>query len=403
MILRSKITCLIFTNKFPNQIFVLPTSNYKDILKYRMEIFYMGTYADEIKKQNILKLRDLLDKMPPFCTDYFRGISGSKAERTRVGYCRNIYTFLQFITQVNPLYQNVAVKNLPLSVLDEMTPSDIDEYKEYLRYYEIDGVKYQNSEPTIARNLSAISNMYSFFNKRQAVKNNPLNAVERPKLHNKVIVTLDQEQIFALMDAVDNTDNMSTRQKKLHDVTVDRDRAILSVFLGTGMRVSELAGLDIADIDFKNQTFRVVRKGGNEEFVYFGEEIYDALMDYLLSDSSAGDIKTKSPREALLKENSDEKALFLSLRGTRMAVRSIEAMVKKYSNMLQTNKKITPHKLRSTYGTALYKETGDIYLVADVLGHKDVNTTKKHYADQNNENRKRAANIVSLKREFHSK
>lgn len=357
----------------------------------------MGTYTEEIKKQNILKLRDLLDKMPPFCTDYFRGIAGSKGERTRVGYCRNIFTFLQYITQVNPIYKNMAVKDLPLSVLNDMTPADIDEYMEYLRYYVIDGVEYSNSEPTIARNLSAISSMYSFFNKRQAIKNNPLNAIERPKLHDKVIVTLDQEQIFALMDAVDDTENMSTRQKKLHDATVDRDRAILSVFLGTGMRVSELAGLDLSDIDFNNQTFRVVRKGGNEEYVYFGDEIYDALLRYLISDDSDEEIQTKSPRETLLKENPDEPAFFLSLRGTRLAVRSIEVMVKKYSSKIQTNKRITPHKLRSTYGTALYRETGDIYLVADVLGHKDVNTTKKHYADQNNENRKRAANIVNLK------
>ena len=366
--------------------------------KYKFRGIFMGTYTEEIKKQNILKLRDLLGKMPPFCTDYFRGIAGSKEERTRVGYCRNILTFLQFITQMNPLYKNTAVKDLPLSILDEMTPADIDEYMEYLRYHEIDGVEYRNSEITIARNLSAISSMYSFFNKRQAIKNNPFNAVERPKLHDKAIVTLDQEQIFALMDIVDNTENMSTRQKNLHDRTVERDRAILSVFLGTGMRVSELVGLDITDIDFNNQTFRVIRKGGNEEYVYFGEEIYDALLYYLLTDDPNDDIKVKSPRESLLKDNPDEKALFLSLRGTRMAVRSVEVMVKKYSSKIQTNKKITPHKLRSTYGTALYQETGDIYLVADVLGHKDVNTTKKHYADQSNENRKRAANIVSLRK-----
>lgn len=162
--------------------------------------------------------------------------------------------------------------------------------------------------------------------------------------------------------------------------------------------VPELAGLDIDDIDLKNQTFCVIRKGGNEEYVYFGDEICDALFRYLLSDDSDNETRTKSPREALIKEDSDDKALFLSLRGTRMAVRSIEVMVKKYSSKIQTNKKITPHKLRSTYGTALYRETGDIYLVADVLGHKDVNTTQKHYADQSNKNRKRAADIVSLNR-----
>ncbi len=106
------------------------------------------------------------------------------------------------------------------------------------------------------------------------------------------------------------------------------------------------------------------------------------------------------PESLLLKEdNPDEPALFLSLRGNRMAVRSIEVMVKKYCTMINTNKRITPHKLRSTYGTALYRETGDIYLVAEVLGHKDVNTTKKHYAQMNNENKRRAANIVQLKKD----
>jgi integrase len=71
--------------------------------------------------------------------------------------------------------------------------------------------------------------------------------------------------------------------------------------------------------------------------------------------------------------------------------------VKKYASNLTNIKKITPHKLRSTYGTSLYRETGDIYLVADVLGHKDVNTTKKHYAAIEDERRRSAANIVKLR------
>ena len=197
---------------------------------------------------------------------------------------------------------------------------------------------------------------------------------------------------------------------------MDRDRAILTAFLGTGMRVSELAGLDVTDVDFNNQTFRVIRKGGNEAYIYFGDDIRDALSYYLGYPDGSADVDSntdtagsdnenaanlaQAPRSLLLKEdNPDEPALFLSLRGNRMAVRSIEVMVKKYCTMINTNKRITPHKLRSTYGTALYRETGDIYLVAEVLGHKDVNTTKKHYAQMNNENKRRAANIVQLKKD----
>ena len=82
-----------------------------------------------------------------------------------------------------------------------------------------------------------------------------------------------------------------------------------------------------------------------------------------------------------------------------MGVQAIENMVKKYARQITPNKKITPHKLRSTYGTSLYKETGDIYLVADVLGHKDVNTTRKHYAAQADERRRKAARMVHLREE----
>ena len=93
----------------------------------------------------------------------------------------------------------------------------------------------------------------------------------------------------------------------------------------------------------------------------------------------------------------DERALFISMQNKRMGVRTIEKLVKKYSTVVTPLKKITPHKLRSTYGTALYQETGDIYLVADVLGHKDVNTTRKHYAQLEDHRRRMAAKAVHLR------
>ena len=92
-----------------------------------------------------------------------------------------------------------------------------------------------------------------------------------------------------------------------------------------------------------------------------------------------------------------ENALFLSLQNKRISVRAVEKLVKKYSSLVTNLKKITAHKLRSTYGTSLYRETGDIYLVADVLGHKDVNTTRKHYAAIEEERRRKAANAVKLR------
>ena len=122
--------------------------------------------------------------------------------------------------------------------------------------------------------------------------------------------------------------------------------------------------------------------------VYYGDEVEKALKDYI-----NGSRKLVNPQEG------HEKALFYSTQRRRIGVKAVENLVKKYSRQVTPLKKITPHKLRSTYGTTLYQETGDIYLVADVLGHKDVNTTRKHYAAQDESRRRSAANVVKLRKE----
>ena len=180
---------------------------------------------------------------------------------------------------------------------------------------------------------------------------------------------------------------LTKKELEYHAKTKVRDVALLTLLLGTGIRVSECVGLDIKDVDFDNDGIKVRRKGGYEAIVYFGEEVREALLDYM------------DEREHMIPATGHEEALFLSMQNRRMAVRSVENLVKKYASRVTTLKKITPHKLRSTYGTTLYQETGDIYLVASVLGHKDVNTTRKHYANMDEERRRQAANVVKLKSE----
>ena len=189
------------------------------------------------------------------------------------------------------------------------------------------------------------------------------------------------------MDYVESAGStLSGQALKYYEKTRDRDLAILTLLLGTGIRVSECVGLDLTDVDFKNNGITVTRKGGNQMVVYFGNEVAEALKQYM-----QGDRKVLSPLPG------HENALFLSTQRRRMGVQAVENMVKKYSRQVTPNKKITPHKLRSTYGTSLYRETGDIYLVADVLGHKDVNTTKKHYAAIDENRRRQAASAVKLR------
>ncbi len=188
-----------------------------------------------------------------------------------------------------------------------------------------------------------------------------------------------------LLDEVESGENLTKRQKTYHQRTKTRDLALLSLMLGTGIRVSECVGLDLNDVDLKNNGVKVHRKGGAEVVVYFGDEVRDALCGYL------------AERVGTTPATGHENALFLSMQNRRLSVRSVENLVKKYAKIVTSLKNITPHKLRSTYGTNLYQETGDIYLVADVLGHKDVNTTRKHYAAIEDERRRKAAKYVHLR------
>ena len=236
--------------------------------------------------------------------------------------------------------------------------------------------------------MSALRSFYGYFFKHQIISKNPTLLVDMPKQHEKAIVRLDTDEVAMLLDYVDHGgDNLTGQRKAYYEKTKNRDLAILTLLLGTGIRVSECVGLDIQDVDFKNNGVKVTRKGGNEMVVYFGEEVENALKTYLYT-----------TRKSVVPLPGHENALFLSTQRKRMGVQAVENMVKKYAKEVTPNKKITPHKLRSTYGTSLYKETGDIYLVADVLGHKDVNTTRKHYAAIDENRRRQAAGAVKLRK-----
>ncbi|HCX65085.1 MAG TPA: integrase, partial [Eubacteriaceae bacterium] len=174
-------------------------------------------------------------------------------------------------------------------------------------------------------------------------------------------------------------------EKKYHQHTKERDLALMTLFLGTGIRVSELVALNIDDFDFSNNSFLITRKGGNQVVLYFSDEVKQVLSNYL---------GIRNQTDAL---PGHEEALFLSLQKKRLGVSSIQKLIKKYTEKVTPLKNISPHKLRSTFGTNLYRESGDIYLVADVLGHKDVNTTKKHYAAIGDEQRRQAARMVKLR------
>lgn len=330
-------------------------------------------YTEKINLENKKKLQELLKELPKFCSDFFRYLdTRNTSSRTRLSYGYDIRIFFEFIQENNPVYKKMSMHDIPIAVLDEMTPVDIEEYLSYLSYYEKkDGQAVTNGEKGKSRKLSAIRTMYNYYFKKEFIKTNAPSMIDTPKKHKENIIRLDKDEVAELITTVQSGENLTARQLAAHQKTKYRDIAILTLLLGTGIRVSECVGLDVSDISFKNSCMRVVRKGGNESTIYFGDEVADALLDYL-------ELEREGLAQKTLPEH--ENALFLSLKYSRLTTRAVEKLVKKYTGAANINKKITPHKLRSTYGTNLYKETGDIYLVADALGHKSVETTRQHYA-----------------------
>lgn len=346
------------------------------------------TYHDQVDVQNIQKLQELRKELPPFVSDYFRGIEPRTSTKTRISYAYDIKLFFYYLIQSNPAYQSYETKDFRLEDLERLNAKDIEEYLEFLKAYKTkDNYIQTNDERGRHRKLAALRSLFLYLNKHEMIKNNPVAVVDMPKLHDREIIRLDPDEVAELLDYVEHgPKNLSGMKKVYFEKNRLRNLAIFTLLLGTGIRVSECVGLDIQDVDFKNGRIKILRKGGKEDFVYFGEEVEEALSNYI-----------EKSRSEVTPVKGHENALFYSAQNKRLSVRSIETLVSETAQNITTLKHITPHKLRSTFGTNLYRETDDIYLVAEVLGHNDVNTTKKHYAALDEDRKRRASKVIKLR------
>lgn len=331
----------------------------------------------EISIKKAQNLRSVLDTLPKFCLEYFRGIEHRTSLLTRLNYAYDLRLFFKYMDEElgRPITQPKQLENISVS--------DLEVYLEYLSLYYKDDSAVQNGEKGIARKLSSVRSLFKYYYNKEVIDSNITSKLRTPKIHEKPILRLSPEEAAKLMHVVSTGAGLSPRQKSYQKKTLVRDIAIFTLLLTTGIRISELVALDISDFDFKQKQFKALRKGGNEVLLYLGEEAIEALQAYIDERKSKATYSLDSP-------------MFLSMQNKRIGVRALQNLVNKYSEIAVPLKNISPHKLRSTYGTMLYKQTGDIYLVADVLGHKDVNTTKKHYAAIDEERRKMAAGVVKI-------
>ncbi len=337
--------------------------------------------------KNLETIEKLLENdLPAFCYDYFLAIDSQTSTLTRLNYAHDLKIFFYFL-QEKKFRQNKFVLDFTLNDIEQVTSNDIEYFLSYLSHYRYGGKEHNCNERAKARKLSSVRAMYKFFFNKGYISVDNSAKVATPKIHEKPIIRLDANEVFDIIDTSESGSGLTAHQIAYHQKNKVRDTAILMLFLGTGIRISELVGLNNGDLNFKDNSFIVTRKGGSKSILYFDDEVASALSRYL------------EQKENLSQNANESNALFLSSQMKRITVRAVENLVKKYAKIVSPLKKISPHKLRSTYGTQLYKATGDIYIVADVLGHKDVNTTRKHYAAISDDNRRAVVGKVKLKPE----
>lgn len=352
-------------------------------------------YSHEHDEKLLEKFDVLKKRLPRFLEKYFIAKS-DLLPSTLLNYATDLSVFFEWLMDYND-YNDIELRNLPFDSIKSVTSDDINIFiKGYLTKYEHEGKIYRNDYNGKARKLSSIKSMYKYFLINKDIEQDPSAIVELKAPSEHEIIYLQPNEVAELLDCIDYGENSSSdeceninkRRNAWHEINRSRDLAIITMLLGTGMRVSELVGLDITDIDFEDGAIHITRKGHRRDTVYMGEEIEETLSDYL------------NNKRLSYHPDENEKALFLSLRHKRITVRSVEVLLKKYvaaALPYRSGEKISPHKMRSTFGTTLYKETGDIKLVADTLGHRNIATTQKHYAASDTEIKRSAFRNVRLR------
>ena len=350
-------------------------------------------HQKKINEKRTEQIRLVAKELPLACGDFLRAISTITSSLTRLAYAYDLRIFFHYLNSEIPRYADLDIRSFQDQDITAITQHDLEGFVEYLTMYykplasenesDFGRKPIENHELGIMRKLSALRSFFEYLFSSKRIPSNITTLVPLPKLHERPILRLEMDEIAKMLDAAQTGNSLSAKQQQYQRLTRSRDIAMLSLFLGTGIRVSECVGIQIDDIDFSQNAFLVTRKGGNQVMLYFPQEVANALHAYL------------EERKNVIPLAGHEDALFLSLQRRRITQRAVQNLVKKYALIAAPLKKrISPHKLRSTFGTNLYHETGDIYLVADVLGHADVNTTRKHYAAMTDARRKEAAKFV---------
>ncbi len=297
---------------------------------------------------------------PPFLNDFldYMITIQNKSQNTVKEYNYDLATFLKFLkihfhlskeTDLNKIEYN----DLDLNTISKVKLEDLHAFLAYLTN------NYNSKPATRSRKISSLRVFFNYLCLKNHIAINPTQNLETPKLGKRLPKYLSLEQSKKLLEVSDNEDNRNN----------ERDHAITTLFLNCGMRLSELVGINIKDINFDECQLNVIGKGNKERTIYLNKACLKAITEYM----------TVRPKEGVKKDNKDsDKALFLSERRQRIGKRTVQDIIYKELRLagIDTDK-YSVHKLRHTAATLMYQYGGvDIRALQELLGHESISTTE---------------------------
>ena len=316
---------------------------------------------NEKDEQLKVKIKEQLKECPVLIQRYFTSIWLSTEATTKYAYLTYLKHFNKFLKE----------NNIDIT---EVKPMDIDSYI-------AEAIQGKNEKTNgfqiINARLCAIISFYNFLVENKIVDSNPCSTKKKLKVEKKeTVVYMTPEEVGKLKWVISKGIH---RYKKY----IDRDLAIVELGCTTGLRVSAIVNIDIDDINFEEKSIKVTEKGNKKKVIYFGENTEKALVQWI------------NTRKDIIGD-ADIKPLFISKLKTRMNKDAVNDMLKSAAKEAGIEKKITPHKMRSTCGMNLYNQTGDIYLTQNILGHANIKNTMIYVKNTEDQKKQAAHTLDSL-------
>lgn len=344
-------------------------------------MFYLDIQT-EMKLRKKIKRKQ--NELPDYIGDFIYISETSKSLSTCLEYLKDLTLFYEYLID-SRRFKKDSMKDISFSDLNQLTERDFIDFLNHLTHYQKTYISeagntvtqdYYNRSEGKNRKIATLRVFFNYLFQREEIEKDEtqkivLRTTKKAKIKNR----LNNEEIERFFHTILEDLNIESEHAKVFSKKLKyRDYVIVLILAYCGIRVSELSQLDIGDIYKEEKSLVVTRKGGNEQSIPIPNAIFDIVLDYVDKREKMNNVKKE-----------DKEALFLSLQGNRISPKAIRQTLEKYRIRSGISIKITPHVFRRTFGTNHYNEYHDMYLTALVLGHSSAETTRKFYADPNEE------------------